>query len=118
VSSAPLNQQQLAKTFPLGKEVFGDNSAPYRLSQLYSFPAYFLLLGGLAWSALTMGRVPALRTRTVGVLLIAAGATIVAIGSGVGAAFRILPLFSVSLAAGVAVMFWGFLKTVARPPTP
>ena len=45
---------------------------------------------------------------------IAVGATIVAIGSGIGAAREIVPLFAVSLAAGVAVMFWGFLRT-GRP---
>jgi hypothetical protein len=48
------------------------------------------------------------------VLLIAAGATIVAIGSGIGAGFRLVALFSFSLAAGVAVMYWGFVKTTAR----
>jgi hypothetical protein len=45
---------------------------------------------------------------------IAMGATIVAIGSGIGAAFDVVPLFSVSLAAGIAVMFWGFIQAT-RP---
>ena len=111
---SPLNEPALDRSFPLGKEVFGDNSVPYRLAQFYSFTAYFLLLGGLMWSALSMGRLPELRRRTAGVLLIAAGATIVAIGSGVGAGFRLVALFSFSLAAGVAVMYWGFVKTTAR----
>jgi hypothetical protein len=44
------------------------------------------------------------------------GATIVAIGSGVGAGFDVVPLFSVSLAAGVAVMYLGFQLT-QRPAT-
>ncbi len=111
---APLNEPGLDRSFPLGKEVFGDNSLPYRLAQFYSFTAYFLLLGGLMWSALSMGRRRDLRSRTAGVLLIAAGATIVAIGSGIGAGFRLVALFSFSLAAGVAVMYWGFVKTTAR----
>ena len=38
------------------------------------------------------------------------GATVVAVGSGVGAGFHVVPLFSVSLAAGIAVMYWGFLE--------
>ena len=42
--------------------------------------------------------------------------TVVAIGSGIGAAFDVVPLFSVSLAAGVAVMFWGFLQATAPAP--
>jgi hypothetical protein len=99
---------------PLGKDVFGDRSLPYRLAQFYSLPAYFLLLGGLLWSSLGMRGDPVLRGRTVGTLGIALGATIVAIGSGIGAAFHVVPLFSVSLAAGVAVMFWGFVRA-GRP---
>ena len=57
-----------------------------------------------------MGRQPALRDRTAGTVGIALGATIVAIGSGIGAGFHIVPLFSVSLAVGVAVMYWGFVR--------
>jgi hypothetical protein len=114
ILTAPLNESHLDRSFPLGKEVFGDNSVPYRLAQYYSFTAYFLLLGGLMWSAWLMGRRPDLRTRTAGVLLIAAGATIVAIGSGIGAGFRLIALFSFSLAAGVTVMYWGFVRTTAR----
>jgi hypothetical protein len=38
----------------------------------------------------------------------------VAIGSGIGAAFHVVPLFSVALSAGVAAMFWGFLRA-GRP---
>jgi hypothetical protein len=115
VAHAPLATGALAKSLPLGKRVFGDNSAPYRLSQLYAFPAYFLLLGGSVWSALKMKGQLALRDRTAGVLGIAFGATIVAIASGVGAGFDIVPLFSVGLAVGIAVMFWGFLRASRRP---
>jgi hypothetical protein len=100
----------LSNSLPLGKDVFGDNSAPYRLAQFFSWPAYLLLLGGLVWSASKMGKQPALRDRTAGTLGIALGATIVAIGSGVGAGFHVVPLFSISLALGVAVMYLGFLR--------
>jgi hypothetical protein len=106
---------------PLGKDVFGDSSMPYRLAQFYSWPAYLLLLGGLVWSAYRMGRQPALRDRAAGTLGIALGATIVAIGSGVGAGFHIVPLFSVSLAVGIAVMYGGFARATratATHPTP
>jgi hypothetical protein len=115
VMRAPLASEALAKSLPLGKDVFGDHSAPYRLSQLYAFPAYFLLLGGSVWSAMKMKGQRDLRDRTAGVLGIAFGATIVAIASGVGAGFDIVPLFSVGLAAGIAVMFWGFLRASRRP---
>jgi hypothetical protein len=110
VVAAPIRSQPLTKTLPLGKEVFGDGSAPYRLSQLYAFPAYFFLLGGSVWSALKMKGRPELRDRTAGTVGIAIGATVVAIGSGVGAGYGLVPLFSVSLALGIALMFWGFLR--------
>jgi hypothetical protein len=106
---APMHAEELASALPLGREVFGDGTAAHRLAQLYGIPAYFLLLFGLAWSVYGMRANPALRRRAAGVTWIAVGATIVAIGSGVGAARAIVPLFSVSLAAGVAVMYWGFL---------
>jgi hypothetical protein len=71
-------------------------------------------LGGLVWSASQMRGRPELKDRTAGTFAIAVGATIVAVGSGIGAAFHVVPLFSVSLAVGVGVMFWGFLRA-ARP---
>jgi hypothetical protein len=55
-----------------------------------------------------------LTERFFGTLGIAAGATIVAIASGVGAGLDVVPLFSIGLALGIAVMFWGFLR-VSRP---
>jgi hypothetical protein len=111
----------LSSSLPLGKEVFGDDSGPYRLAQFFSWPAYLLLLGGLVSSAYRMGKQPALRDRTAGTLGIALGATIVAIGSGVGAGFHIVPLFSISLALGIAVMYWGFVRatrTASPHPRP
>jgi len=121
VSTATIDPVPLSKTLPLGKEVFGDGSAPYRLSQLYAFPAYFFLLGGSVWSALKMKGRPELRNRTAGAVGIALGATVVAVGSGVGAGFGIVPLFSVGLALGIGLMFWGFLRSsrpAARSPKP
>jgi hypothetical protein len=118
VLGASVNEGALEQTLPLGKEVFGDGSLPYRLAQYYSLPAYFLLLGGLVWSALQMKGVPAARDRAAGVFGIAVGATIVAIGSGIGAAFHVVPVFSTALAAGVAVMFWGFRRASRPVPTP
>jgi hypothetical protein len=116
---AAMNLGPLSSSLPLGKDVFGDNSTPYRLAQFFSWPAYLLLLAGLVWSAYRMGKQPALRDRTAGTLGIAVGATIVAIGSGVGAGFHIVPLFSVALAAGVAAMYWGFVRaTRTSSPRP
>jgi len=117
VWSARLHGAALGSALPLGKDAFGHGATPYRLAQYYALPAYFLLLGGLTWSAWRMRGRPDLKDRTAGTIWIALGATVVAVGSGIGAGFHLVPLFSVSLAAGVTVMFAGFL-VAGRPARP
>ena len=116
-TAAPLHLSPTTD-LPLGKDVFSDDPLPYRLSQLYAYPAYVFLLCGCAWSIWRMRGKPALRDRELGTIGIAGGATIVAIGSGVGAGLDVVPLFSVGLLAGIAVMFWGFLRASRRSPAP
>lgn len=108
----------LSKDLPLGKEVFGDGTMPYRLAQYMAYPAYVLLVAACVWSAWRLRRNPEMRERFVGTLLIAAGATVVAIGSGFGAGLNVVWLFSVGLVAGIAVMFWGFLRASRPGPRP
>lgn len=103
----------LQAKLPLGKDVFGTDATAYRLAQVLAFPAYFLLLGGLVWSAWQTRNRKDLRHVTVGTLLIALGATVVAIGSGVGAGLHVVWLFSISLAVGVLLMYLGFLRASA-----
>lgn len=109
VRSAPVAHEVLREEFPLGREVFGDGTPAHRLAQYASFPAYFFLLGGATWAAGRMRGREDLRDRFRGTALIAVGATVVAVGSGIGAGLGNFALFSVSLAAGAAVMYWGFL---------
>ena len=106
---------ELAVTLPLGKDVWGSASAAYQLRWL-SWLGYAALLGGLVWSVRSMQHSPAGRARAAGLLAIAFGATIVAIGSGVGAGLGVVPVFSIGLAVGIAVMFWGFLRAVRPSP--
>lgn len=106
----------LAERLPSGKEVFGDGSAAYRLPQLISIPSYVILVAGAVWSAWRMRGRPELRSRFVGTLLVAAGATITAAAGSAFAAVGNLPAFSLSLLAGVAVMFLGFRR--ASDPRP
>jgi hypothetical protein len=115
--TVPVREPVLSEEFPLGKDVFGDGSAPHRLAQYYGWTGYLLLLAGAVWSAGRMRGSEALRRRAAGTGLVAVGATIVAVGSGVGAAYGIAPLFSVALAAGAAVMYWGFLVAVRPAPS-
>ena len=107
--TADVHLPALAKTLPLGKEALGDASVGYQLRWL-SWIGYAVLLAGCVWSALSMRGRPELRDRTAGTVWIALGATIVAVGSGVGAGFGIVPVFAIGLAAGIVVMFWGFLR--------
>lgn len=114
VRTGAIDVSALTKDLPLGKEAFANDVLPYRLSQLYAYPAYVLLLLGTAWSVWRMRGRRAARDRMMGTALIAAGATIVAIGSGVGAGLDVVPVFSIGLLAGIGVMFWGFLMS-SRP---
>ena len=107
---APVDPAALAEQLPSGKEVFGDGTAAYRLPQLISIPSYLILLVGAAWSAWRMRGRPELRHRFTGTLLVAAGASITAAAGSAFAAVGNLPAFSLSLLAGVAVMFLGFLR--------
>lgn len=113
VWTSRVHQPELLKALPLGNLAWKSSRLPYHLRWL-SWIGYIALVGGLAWSARTMGTSPELRARTTGVLIIALGATIVAVGSGVGAGLEVVPLFGVGLAAGIAVMFWGFVRA-SRP---
>jgi hypothetical protein len=117
VWTSSVNGAELAKALPLGNRAWQASRLPYHLRWL-SWIGYIALVGGLVWSARTMGSSPELRSRTGGILIIALGATIVAIGSGVGAGLDVVPLFAIALAAGIAVMFWGFIlssRPAARP---
>jgi hypothetical protein len=112
-----LNLSALGEQLPSGKEVFGDGSPAHRLPQLISIPSYLVLVGGAVWSAWRMRGRSELRDRFVGTLLIALGATITAAAGSAFAAIGNLPLFSLSLLAGVAVMFAGFWRaTRSRRP--
>ena len=114
VRTAPLDATVLRETFFTGREVLGGDSAALVLARVYSFAGYGLLLAGILWSAVGMRGRPELRRRFAGVGLIALGATVVAAGSAFAAAGS-FPGFSLTLAAGIAVMYWGFLVATRRP---
>lgn len=110
----------LAQDLPSGKVVFGAGTAAHRLPQVIAIPAYLVLVGGTLWSAWKMRGRPERRDAFYGVLGIALGATIVAaLGSAFAAAGN-FTVFSLALTLGIAVMFWGFLRTsrhaAARTP--
>jgi hypothetical protein len=99
-----------AQELPGGHEVMP--SGVRLLARVYSFAGFVLVVGGAVWSALRLARTrrPQLKGLVAANLLIAAGTSVVAIGSGFAFYGEGWP-FSVGLSAGVCLMFWGFLKT-------
>ena len=117
VRTAPLDAEVLrTKEFFTGREVLGEQAPARTLAMLYSYAGTAILVLGILWSALQMRGRPELRNRFNGVLLIALGALVVAGGAAFAAAANFAG-FSVTLAAGVGVMYWGFLTAtrVSRP---
>lgn len=110
---ANVDAAALTDRLPSGKHVFGDGTSAHRLPQLISIPSFTILLLGALWSAWTMRGRPELRDRFIGTLLIAVGASVVA-GGATFAALGNLPGFCITLVAGIALMFAGFLRA-SRP---
>jgi hypothetical protein len=117
VRTAPLFTGVLAaEEFFTGREVLGEDAPARTLALVYSYAGTAVLVLGILWSSLGLRGRPELRSRLYGVLLIAGGALIVAGGSAFAAAGSFAG-FSATLAAGVAVMYWGFL-TATRQRSP
>jgi hypothetical protein len=108
----------LLDELPSGKEVYGAGTPAHQLPQLISVTSYLILVAGAIFSAWRMRGRPELRGRFVGTLLIAAGATVVALGSAF-AATGVLIGFSLTLLGGIVLMFAGFrLATTTRRTQP
>ena len=109
IRTAPLDAEVLrTREFFTGREVLGADAPARTLALLYSYAGTAVLVLGILWSSLGMRGRAELRNRFYGVLLIAAGALVVAGGAAFAAAGNFAG-FSVTLAAGVGVMYWGFL---------
>jgi hypothetical protein len=109
IRTAPLDLDVLrSEEFFTGRDVLGEDAPARTLAMLYSYAGTAILVLGILWSALQMRGRPELRNRFNGVLLIALGALVVAGGAAFAAAANFAG-FSMTLAAGVGVMYWGFL---------
>jgi hypothetical protein len=114
VWSNSVNVGALTDSLPRGSEAWGTGSGAYQL-RWASWIGLAVLLGGIVWSARRMRGRPELRDRTAGTLWIGMGVLVNAAGGGIGAATQVVPLFSISLVAGIGMMFWGFLRAGRRP---
>ncbi len=117
IRTATLDVTALSADLPQGKEVWADDPLALDLARYYAFPAYFFLVGGTLWSAWRMRGNPGLRDRFLGLLAIAIGATIVAAGSAFALTGNFVG-FSITLTAGIMVMFWGFVRSSRPAPAP
>jgi hypothetical protein len=113
IRTAQVDVAALSEHLPSGTKAFAHDQFALLMARLYSIPAYVVLVAGTLWSAWRMRGRPELRDRFAGTLAIAVGATIVAAGSAFAATGDSTG-FSLTLAAGVAVMFYGFLRA-SRP---
>lgn len=114
VRSASLDTGVLrTEEFFAGREVLGEDAPARTLAFIYSYTGTAVLVLGILWSAMRMRGRPELRGPFYGALLIAIGALIVAGGAAFAAAASFAG-FSLTLAAGISVMYWGFL-TATRP---
>lgn len=117
VRTASLDTSVLREEFFSGREVLGQDSTPLLLARVYSFSGYGVLVLGALWSAFQMRGRSELRNRFYGTLLVVLGATVVAAGAAFAAAANFAG-FSMTLAAGVAVMYWGFVIATKRHVAP
>jgi hypothetical protein len=118
VRTAPLDTGVLvSQEFFAGREVLGEDAPARTLAFVYSYTGTGMLVLGILWSALRMRGRPDLRPRFWGILLIALGAVVVAGGSAFAAVGNFAG-FSLTLAAGVTVMYLGFLRATTAPRSP
>lgn len=117
VLGAELNQAGLAVTaaIPRGSEVMAPSVRA--LSRYYSYGGFLIVVSGAVWAAARFARRPGERFKRLaqGNALIAAGTTVLALGSAFARQGR-GSVFAVGLAAGATIMYAGFLRTSA--PTP
>jgi hypothetical protein len=90
-----------ASSLPAPRDVMG--SAPRALARYFSIGGSIVVLGGLLWSVLR-------RRHVSGLALLALGVVMAGVASELGRAGHVAP-FSGGLAAGIAVMYAGFLRT-------
>ncbi len=70
-----------------------------------------VLVGGALWSAWVFWRKRMMRSRMIGLLLIAGGALAVAAGGSL-TRFGHQQYLYIAMSIGVSIMFWGYLKTI------
>jgi hypothetical protein len=111
VAVAPFTGPLPAAGLPQGSDVFGP--LPRILAAAGSGAAAVVIIAGAVWSAVRFARRRATRRLALANLLIATGTLILAAGGVLNSALDEMDAFSVSLGAGILVIFVGFLVSTA-----
>lgn len=113
--TAPLDTTALSKSQQIDwKAVFASTKAPGLLAAIGSGLGSIVVIAGALWSGITFWRKRIMKSRMIGVFLLAGGTFIVAAGGTLKAAFNNDHLLYPTMAVGVIVMFIGYLQTI-RP---
>ena len=114
ISLAPVNEALVASE---GWDALTKPAALTALTIFMNTAGTVVLVGGALWSAWNFYRRGIMRERMHGCVLLAVGALVVASG---GTLTRLGHdhYFYVAMSAGVGLMFWGYLKTIAPAPRP
>jgi hypothetical protein len=103
VVAAPMHGRITPHTLPRGSEVF--DALPRVLAAVASAGGAIVVFGGAAWSAWRLRRGPMVWAN----VLIAAGTLILSAGGILNSVFDAMTGFAVTLVAGIAVIYAGFL---------
>jgi hypothetical protein len=102
------------------KAVTAYSVAPRWLAAIVSTIGTVLLVGGALWSAYVFWRKRIMKHRMIGVLLLAVGTIVVALGGTITGltGLRNHDYLYITMAIGVAIMFMGYLQTIRPEPVP
>jgi hypothetical protein len=115
----PVNVEALADTQSVDwRAVFGIERGPSILALIGSGIGTVLVVGGALRSGFTFWRKRIMKSRMVGVFLLAAGTFLVALGGTVKSRLDNDHFLYPTMAMGVVVMFAGYLQTIRTVPAP
>lgn len=115
--TAPVDPSALTRSQAVDwKSAFAGSSGPGILAALGSGIGSVLVIGGALWSGITFYRKRIMKSRMIGVFLLAAGTFMIAAGGTLKGAFHNDHFLYPTMALGVIAMFVGYLQTIRPNP--
>ncbi len=99
------------------KAVWVSNIAPRILAGIGSGIGSLIVIGGALWSGIIFWRKRIMKSRMIGVFLLAGGTFVVALGGTVQGFFNNDNFLYPTMALGVIMMFVGYLQTIRPAPS-